>query len=59
MEERRRYGRRMDTMFMKMWVEGKQEGQVLILYGPLIEQYAFEASEKDDTGLGRRVVMTL
>ena len=31
----------------------------LLLYGPLIEQYTFEASVKDDTGLGRWVVMTL
>ena len=36
----------------------QQGGTGLLLYGPLIEQYNFELSGKDDTGLGRRVVMT-
>ncbi len=39
---------------------GFQEGgTVLMLYGPLIEQYDFEASVKDDTGLGLWVVIVL
>ena len=29
----------------------------MLLYGALINQYDFEASGKDDTGLGRWVVM--
>lgn len=43
--------------------EGKEVGRVqeggtgLLLYGPLIEQYDFEESGKDGTGLGRWVVM--
>ena len=36
----------------------QQGGTGLLLYGPLIEQYNFELSGKDDTGLGRWVVMT-
>jgi len=35
----------------------QQGGTGLLLYGPLINQYDFEASGKDDTGLGRWVVM--
>ena len=35
----------------------QQGGTGLIVHGPLIEQYDFEASGKDDTGLGRWVVM--
>ena len=35
----------------------QQGGTSLLLYGQLIEQYDFEASGKDDTGLGRWVVM--
>lgn len=35
----------------------QQGGTSLLLYGPLIDQYDFEASGKDDTGLGRWVVM--
>ena len=37
----------------------QQGGTGLLLYGPLIQQYDFEASGKDDAGLGRWVVMTL
>ena len=29
----------------------------MILYGPLVDQYDFEHSGKDDTGLGRWVVI--
>ena len=35
----------------------QQGGTALLLYGGLIDQYDFEASGKDDTGLGRWVVM--
>ncbi|MEJ2137350.1 MAG: hypothetical protein P8X86_19155, partial [Desulfofustis sp.] len=35
----------------------QQGGTSLLLFGPLIDQYDFEASGKDDTGLGRWVVM--
>ena len=35
----------------------QQGGTSLLLYGQLIDQYDFEASGKDDTGLGRWVVM--
>ena len=35
----------------------QQGGTSLLLYGPLIDQYDFEASGKDDIGLGRWVVM--
>ena len=35
----------------------QQGGTSLLLYGPLIDQYNFEASGKDDAGLGRWVVM--
>ena len=35
-----------------------REGTSLLLYGSLIGQYNFEESGKDDTGLGRWVVMT-
>ena len=37
----------------------QQGGTGLLLYGELIQQYDFEASGKDDTGLGRWVFMTL
>ena len=37
----------------------QQGGTSLMLYGPLIDQYDFEASGKDDAGLGRWVVMVL
>ena len=36
----------------------QQGGTSLLLYGSLIDQYNFEDSGKDDTGLGRWVVMT-
>ena len=36
----------------------QQGGTSLLLFGPLIDQYDFENSGKDDTGLGRWVVMT-
>ena len=40
-------------------VSKAQEGVVAsLLFGPLIEQYNFEESGKDNTGLGRWVVMT-
>ena len=29
----------------------------MLLYGPLVDQYDFEHSGKDDTGLGRWVVI--
>ena len=35
----------------------QQGGTSLLLYGQLIDQYGFEDSGKDDTGLGRWVVM--
>ena len=35
----------------------QEGGTALLLYGPLIEQYDFEHSGKEDTGLGRWVVM--
>ena len=35
----------------------QQGGTSLLLYGQLIDQYDFEASGKDDTGLGRWVAM--
>ena len=35
----------------------QQGGTSLLLYGPLIDQYDFKASGKDDTGLGRWAVM--
>lgn len=37
----------------------QQGGTGLVLNGPLIEQYDFEASGKDDSGLGRWAVMVL
>ena len=36
----------------------QEGGTALLCYGSLIEQYDFEQSGKDDTGLGRWVVMT-
>ena len=36
----------------------QQGGTSLLLFGSLIDQYNFEESGKDDTGLGRWVVMT-
>ena len=39
-------------------VERVQEGgTIMLLYGPLVDQYDFEHSGKDDTGLGRWVLM--
>ncbi len=35
----------------------QQGGTSLMLYGPLIDQYNFKASWKDDVDLGRCVVM--
>ncbi len=35
----------------------QQGGTSLLLFGGLIDQYNFEASGKDDTGLGHWVVM--
>ena len=35
----------------------QEGGTSMLLYGPLIEQYDFEQSGKEDTGLGRWVVM--
>ena len=37
----------------------QQEGTAMMLYGPLIEQFDFKSSGKDNTGLGRWVYMTL
>ena len=37
----------------------QQGGTAIILFGPLIKQFDFEASGKDKTGLGRWVFMTL
>jgi exonuclease III len=36
----------------------QEGGTAMLLYGPLIEQYDFEESGKDDTGLRRIVIMT-
>ena len=35
----------------------QEGGMSMILYGPLVDQYDFKHSGKDDTGLGRWVVM--
>ena len=35
----------------------KEGGTSMLPYGPLVDQYNFEQSGKDDTGLGRWVVM--
>ena len=35
----------------------QEVGTSMLLYGPLVYQYDFEHSGKDDTGLGRWVVM--
>ena len=35
----------------------QEDGTSMLLYGPLVDQYDFEQSSKDDTGLGRWVVM--
>ena len=37
----------------------QQGGTAMMLYGPLIEQFDFKSSGKDNTGLGRLVYMTL
>ena len=35
----------------------QEGGTIMILYGPLVDRYEFEHYGKDDTGLGRWVVM--
>ena len=35
----------------------QEGGTSMLLYGPLVYQYDFKHSDKDDTGLGRWVVM--
>ena len=37
----------------------QQGGTVILIYGSLIDQYNFEASGKDDTGIERWVSMVL
>ena len=37
----------------------QEGGTSLLLYGPLVDQYDFEHSGNDDTGLGRWAVMVL
>ena len=35
----------------------QEVGTSMLLYGPLVDQYNFKYSDKDDTGHGRWVVM--